>query len=1122
MYPIIKIRAFARIFAGIIFNQAREMKLLVANRGEIAIRIFRAAAELDIETVAVFSEDDSRSLHIRSADYHVGLEGRGVRAYLDMDAILSIAAEHGCTAIHPGYGFLSENPDFAQKCSERGLIFVGPAVENLRLFGNKSSARDLAVQCGVPVPPGTSGAITFKEAVEFIATMGDDTPVMIKAAAGGGGRGMRSVRGLSELEAAFPLCRSEAESSFGNGDLYLEKKIERARHIEIQIVGDGLGNVNHFGERECTLQRRNQKLIEIAPSPSISDDMRRQLIQAAVKLAAAANYRNLGTFEFLVETDEDYQEKAFHFMEVNPRLQVEHTVTEEAFNVDLVRLQLEIAKGKTLPQLGLQEGEEKAPSGYALQARINMEQLEKDGSTLPSSGTIEQFIVPSGRGIRVDTFGYPGYTTSSNFDSLLAKLVVSIRSADYRSLVRKARRTLSEFRITGIDTNLALLRNLLEHPDVESNRVSTAFLEDHIDQLLTPVIPDYREQQDTDKLPHTEPSHSEAPENTVAVKTRVPGSVVSIDVVEGDVVSEKQTVMIIESMKMQHVITAQTGGIVRMIAVKQHDALVQGQPLIYIEPVKTADEADGEQESVDLDEIRPDLKEVLERHRKLMDKHRAEAVKKRHECGQRTARENIKDLLDEGSFIEYGGLAVAAQRSRLTPEELMEKSPADGLIAGMGTVNTDRFGYEASRCLVLSYDYTVLAGTQGLFNHKKTDRMLHLAKQWKLPLILFAEGGGGRPGDVDGQLTHVAGLDVTSFERFAELSALVPLVGIVSGRCFAGNAALLGCTDVIIATEDSNIGMGGPAMVEGGGLGRYRPEEIGPIDIQANNGVVDIRVRDEAEAVRVTKQYLSYFQGNLSDWECADQRRLRRCIPENRLRVYDIRTLIRNLADCRSFLEIRSSFGIGIVTGFMRIEGVPFGLMANNPMHLGGAIDADAADKASRFMQLCDAFDLPIVVLSDTPGFMVGPEAEKSAQVRHFARMFVNGASITVPIFSVILRKGYGLGSMAMVGGSYHAPFFNISWPTGEFGGMGLEGAVKLGFKKELEAVKDPEERQKLYEQMVAMAYEHGKATNMASYLEIDGVIDPVETRDWIMRGFRSLPAAEKRTGKKRPNVDAW
>lgn len=1098
------------------------MKLLVANRGEIAIRILRAAAELDIETVAVFSGDDSQSLHIRSADCHVGLKGSGVRAYLDMDAVLSIAVEHGCTAIHPGYGFLSENPDFASKCSEKGLNFVGPTVENLRLFGNKTRARELAFQCGISVPPGTPGATSFEEAVEFITIMGEDTPVMIKAAAGGGGRGMRSVRGLSELQAAFPLCRSEAESCFGNGDLYLEKRIERARHIEIQIVGDRQGNVYHFGERECTLQRRNQKLIEIAPSPSISGDMRNRLIRAAVKLAGSVNYRNLGTFEFLVGTDEDTQEETCYFMEVNPRLQVEHTVTEEAFNVDLVRLQLEIAMGKTLPQLGLQMGKEKGSSGYALQARINMEQLERDGSALASSGTIEQFIVPSGRGIRVDTFGYPGYTTSPNFDSLLAKLVVSIRSADYRSLVRKARRTLREFRITGIQTNLALLQNLLDHPDVISNRVTTTFFEDHIDQLLTPVIPDYWEQQAPGIVPHPEPLQSEAPENTVVVKTGVPGSVVSIEVEEGDVVSEKQTVIIIESMKMQHVITAQPGGIVRMIAVKQHDALVQGQPLLYIEPMDTAGEEHAEQESMDLDEIRPDLEEVIERHRKLMDSYRTEAVKKRHERGQRTARENIEDLLDEGSFIEYGGLAVAAQRSRLSPEELMEKSPTDGLIAGMGSVNSDHFGHEASRCLVLSYDYTVLAGTQGLFNHKKTDRMLHLAKQWKLPLILFAEGGGGRPGDVDGQLTHVAGLDYTSFERFAELSALVPLVGIVSGRCFAGNAALLGCTDVIIATEDSNIGMGGPAMVEGGGLGRFRPEEIGPIDIQSKNGVVDIRVRDEAEAVRVAKQYLSYFQGNLPDWECTDQRRLRRCIPENRLRVYDIRTLIRILADCRSFLEIRSSFGIGIVTGFMRIEGVPFGLMANNPMHLGGAIDADAADKASRFMQLCDAFDIPILVLSDTPGFMVGPEAEKSAQVRHFARMFLAGANITVPIFSVILRKGYGLGSMAIVGGSYHAPFFNIAWPTGEFGGMGLEGAVKLGFKKELEAVKDPAERQKLYDQMVAMAYEHGKATNMASFLEIDGVIDPVETRDWIIRGLRSLPPKEQRRGKKRPAIDAW
>ena len=368
----------------------------------------------------------------------------------------------------------------------------------------------------------------------------------------------------------------------------------------------------------------------------------------------------------------------------------------------------------------------------------------------------------------------------------------------------------------------------------------------------------------------------------------------------------------------------------------------------------------------------------------------------------------------------------------------------------------------------------------------------------------------------------VAGLDCMAFALFGGLSGLVPLVGITTGRCFAGNAALLGCCDVIIATEGSNIGMGGPAMIEGGGLGVYRPEEVGPMADQVPNGVVDIAVADEAEAVAAAKRYLSYFQGPIDQWECADQRRLRHALPENRLRVYDVRKVIDDLADTGSVLELRRAFGIGMVTSLARIEGRPVGILANNPAHLGGAIDSDGADKAARFLQLCDAFDVPVVFLCDTPGMMVGPEVEKTALVRHCSRMFVVGASLTVPFVTVVLRKMYGLGGQAMAGGSTRAPVFTVAWPTSEFGGMGLEGSVKLGFRNELAAIDDPAERKATFERMVASAYEHGKGVNMASHFEIDDVIDPSDTRRWIVRALRSAPPAGRREHKKRPCIDAW
>jgi acetyl-CoA carboxylase carboxyltransferase component len=506
---------------------------------------------------------------------------------------------------------------------------------------------------------------------------------------------------------------------------------------------------------------------------------------------------------------------------------------------------------------------------------------------------------------------------------------------------------------------------------------------------------------------------------------------------------------------------------------------------------------------------RPELEELRARIHKTTDEGRPSAVAKRRKTGQRTTRENITDLVDEGSFIEYGALGLAAQRQRLSVDELIEQSPADGIVCGVGTIN-------GARAMILAYDYTVFAGTQGGMGHKKLDRMLSIAAKSRLPIVLFAEGGGGRPNDTDMPL--VAGLDTSSFLAYAALSGLSPRVGIVSGRCFAGNASLLGCSDVIIATENSTIGMGGPAMIEGGGLGTCTPEEVGPIDVMTKNGVVDVRVRDEAEAVSVAKKYLSYFDGKTVPFISADQEPLRDALPERRRRAYKIRPIIDILADTGAVLELRRDFGRCIVTCLVRIEGKAFGLIANDPYHLGGAIDSDGADKAARFMQLCDAFGLPIVSLCDTPGFMVGPKAETTALVRHTSRMFVTAASLSVPFFTVVLRKGYGLGAQAMAGGHFHAPFFTISWPTGEFGGMGLEGAVQLGLRKQLAAIEDPGERQQMFDATVAWAYERGKAISMASYLEIDAVIDPADTRRWILRALASVPPAEPR----RRFIDTW
>jgi acetyl-CoA carboxylase carboxyltransferase component len=591
------------------------------------------------------------------------------------------------------------------------------------------------------------------------------------------------------------------------------------------------------------------------------------------------------------------------------------------------------------------------------------------------------------------------------------------------------------------------------------------------------------------------------------------GTIVTVDIAVGQQVRKGQQLMLIESMKMHHAIESTVDGAISAIHVHAGATVMDGAIVAAVEPGAVTIAELITETVEDPAHVRPDLAEAIARHEVGLDGARPDAVERRRKVGRRTARENVADLVDEGSFVEYGPVVIAAQRRRRELADLIARTPADGMIGGIGKVN-------GRSTVALSYDYTVLAGTQGTQNHYKKDRLFELAEQLRLPVVFFTEGGGGRPGDTD--QSGVSGLDCLAFLYFAELSGLVPIVGVNAGYCFAGNAAILGCCDVVIATADSNIGMGGPAMIEGGGLGVFDPHEIGPMDVQRSNGVVDIAVADEAAAVAAAQQYLGYFQGPVDEWSCVDQRELRHVIPEDRKRSYDVHDVIQRLFDTGSVLELRRDFGLGMVTAFARVEGRPVGVVANNPGHLAGAIDSDGSDKAARFLQLCDAFDIPVVTLVDTPGMMVGPEVEKTALVRHCSRLFVTGANLSVPMVSIVLRKSYGLGAQAMMGGSTKAPLACVAWPTGEFGGMGLEGAVRLGYRNELAAIADLDERERTFQQMVDRMYEVGKAVNVASHFEIDDVIDPAQSRRWITAILDAAPPAPARQGKKRPNIDTW
>ena len=579
-------------------------------------------------------------------------------------------------------------------------------------------------------------------------------------------------------------------------------------------------------------------------------------------------------------------------------------------------------------------------------------------------------------------------------------------------------------------------------------------------------------------------------------------ALVSVDVIAGQSVDKNDIIAVIESMKMQTAITASVAGLITDIKVSAGQTIQEGQLICKVVESSQSSNVLDTQEPIS-DSVENALDQLNQQLAASLDSGRKKSIDKRHAKGYRTARENLRQLCDEGSFVEYGQLAVAAQRDRMSSEKLKAETAADGVITGLATINAQQFGEQASQVAIIVNDYTVLAGTQGYFHHRKIDRMLDQAKRSYLPVVMYTEGGGGRPGDTDVKI-QIAGLDVPTFASWASLSGQVPMIAVNNGYCFAGNAALFGCADIRIATKTSWIGMAGPAMIEGGGLGSFAPTEIGPMDVQAKNGVVDLVADDEAHATALTQQCLGYFQGGSETWQCADQVELRDMMPADRRYVYDVRSVITQIVDSDSFLELSQAYGCAVITGFARIGGRAVGVIANDCRYLGGAVNAEAAEKTAKFITLCDNFDIPIVSLCDSPGFMVGPASEEEAAVRRMAQLFIAGAKLTTPLVTIFLRKGYGLGAMAMAGGSFHKPIYSASWPSGEFGGMGLEGAVRLGYKKELEAVTEGEERDALCNQLVDKMYERGKATEAAAHLEIDAVIDPADTRAVIVRAFES------------------
>ncbi|GAA4285239.1 carboxyl transferase domain-containing protein [Brevibacterium daeguense] len=1085
--------------------------LLVANRGEIAVRIIRTAEDMGLRTVAVHPADDADSLHVHLADSAVELRGVGSQAYLDILQLIAAAVEEGADLIHPGYGFLAESPEFARACHEAGLGFLGPSPEALELAGAKTATKERAASLGIPVPESTGVLECPEDALRLLAR--HPAGIAIKAVAGGGGRGIALVTDPAEVPAVIDRCRTEAERGFGDARVFAETWLPRARHIEVQCIGTPDG-VRVLGDRDCSLQRRRQKVIEIAPAPGISPELRRDLRHAAERLLDSMHYVSLATVEFLVDGDD------WVLLEVNPRIQVEHTVTEAVTGLDLVALQIALGLGEELSERGLPEADSIPESGVAVEARVCAETVGADGTPAPSAGTLERLDLPTGAGIRIDTWVRSGVEVGTLYDTLLAKIIA--HGPDLPTARRRLRAALREFSGAGIESNADFLAAVLELSGSREGDAAphTRWLDEHLGEVRDRRIALAAERAAADGAAtgarggeHTEPAmrgrggqagdprgsgkHRASGNGSSGagialrpgeelVPAPLSGTVVSLDSRPGEL-------GLIEAMKMHHPIPAPPHSHARPL-VELGRTVTAGQPVFAVLTSDTGAQAAAAGEQL----AHPLVDEVIERHEQVLDAARPDAVAKIRERGRRTARENLEDLLVPGTFVEYGPLVIAAQAARRPLADLIARTSGDGLIGGIGMVDTPSGPCEA---VVMSYDYMVLAGTQGSRNHDKTDRLIQLAGAKGLPVVLFAEGGGGRPGDTD--RAPGAHLKVHTFAALAALRGRVPLIAIASGRCFAGNAALAGLCDVIIATEDVNLGMGGPAMIEGGGLGRWAPEDIGPAHVHTASGAIDVLVADDAAAVSTAQQYLGYFAPHpAADAEAPDPELARAAVPGDRLRAYEMRAVIGSVVDAGSFLELRAEYAPGAITGFARVSGRPIGIIANDNHHLGGAIDVDAARSFVELLEVAEYHGLPVVSFVDTPGFMVGPEAEHEPGVKTFGRLFTTGAGLTVPFGAVIVRKGYGLGAMAMTAGSFAATRFTVSWPSGEIGPMGLEGAVRLGYAKELATIDDLQQREARYEELVAASYEQGRAMTAAMLFDVDDVIDPADTRRWIATLF--------------------
>ena len=1119
-------------------------RVLIANRGEIAIRIAKAASALGIESVGVYAPADSLSLHTRftTEARRIGHDdGDPLSAYLDAEDLVTAAVASGCDCVHPGYGFLSESPHLAQLCADAGLQFIGPSAEVLALFGDKVRARELARAAGIPVISGSEAPLAMPKAgVKLASKLG--YPIMLKACAGGGGRGMRAVETANDLEAAFESCQREAQAAFGDGRLFMERLLQRPRHIEVQVLADGGGNVVHLHERDCSVQRRNQKVIEVAPAESLADETRNRLLADAVRLARAADYVNAGTVEFLVvpETGE------YYFIECNPRIQVEHTVTEQVTGIDIVEAQFRIAAGASLHALGI--GDQKAvgsPRGFAVQARV----VARGG------GAITAYKEPSGPGVRVDACGYAGYAPPPQFDPLLAKVIgASNSSASFESAVDRTLRALEEFHIAGLSTNLAELRGILSHPEVRGGDARTSLLAE------TPSItpPDAAASNAIGLLDRqaalrggmaaelgtgTNKPGLAAADGQRAVECPIAGTVIEFRAAADIRVATGDTLLVVSAMKMETVVSAPCAGVVAAAeSLSAGESVAAGQVVALIDPASTetggdlgADTADGTWAPL-LDDIRA-MQGLA--NKRLAPGSTDPGVVRQRSRGKLTCRERIDLLLDDGTFREVG--SVAGFASYDDEGEVVDFTPANH-VGGWGKIDT-------RSVVVCADDFTSRGGHADGAIGAKSRHLDQLALEMRVPSVRLLDGssGGGsvaamvpaqrqegestakestgaikagRPRVAGGGGSYLPGHLGSSM--YTEQLSTVPVVNMLLGSVVGIGAAkaVLGHFSVMVRDIAQLFVAGPPVVIHAMGYDISK-EELGGWHIHCRNGSVDNLAESEEEAATMARRFLSYLPSsvyetppvtspNPDDPPERREEELFALIPRARTTTFDIRKAIRLMADVGSFFEIGPLWGTDQVTGFVRFDGHPIGVIASDSQHPnGGALTADGCAKLTRHLDLCDLFHLPILNLVDNPGFAVGLEHELAGTIRRGGEWMVASAQANVPIFTVVMRRSFGVA-----GNNYATPrsqpSVRVAWPAADVGGIPPEGGIEAAYKRQLAESDDPEA---LRAELMARIESARGPVGPLSRFQIEEMIDPRDTRkmicDWIETAYKlvSQPA---------------